>query len=265
MNNKYKRMGLSLFGDKAKSFFYLSKKIINYPINLQRKICKNISWKFKANKLIDKIGYLQLHLGCGDRHFGGMLNCEYRATRAADIVMDCGNLQKFKNNSIRLIFSHAFIEHLYRKQQQPFLNECHRVLEEGGILIFLGIPDFQVIVQNYINQSSVMIGTNNIFNLYHVYRYTHGDPEIAPGYWQEQLHKSLFDKEYLKRILKKANFSNSFFFNYAYPGEVIELNLGVITWKDKKPNSQIIMDHMRNFKEYIGDFQKFESDFISKN
>jgi hypothetical protein len=58
------------------------------------------------------------------------------------------------------------------------------------------------------------------FDLFHVYRYTHGDPEaVDSGGWFEQLHKSLFDGPELNQLLKNSGFSSSLVFYYAYPGE----------------------------------------------
>src|SRR5437899_183514 len=85
-----------------------------------------LTWKDKALKLEQSGSGIQLHLGCGDKHIDGMLNCDYRATRAADIVMDCANLSRFAASSVSLIFCHAFFEHLYRKQHAPFLAGCSR-------------------------------------------------------------------------------------------------------------------------------------------
>ncbi len=172
---------------------------------------------------------LRLHLGCGEKHIEGMINCEYRNTEAADIVMDCSRLTQFDDKSAELIFSHAFFEHLYRNQQKELLDECNRVLNDDGIIVFLGIPDFYVISNAYVNGEAGIV--SKTFDLFHVYRYSHGNPEMAPDYWLQQLHKSLFDKEYVEFLLKQSNFNHYVIFNYCYPGEKIPLNLGFVAFK----------------------------------
>jgi predicted SAM-dependent methyltransferase len=200
--------------------------------------------------LIQKTGRLELHLGCGDKHFPGMLNCEFRATKAADLVMDCGNLSKLCDGSVDRIFSHAFFEHLYKRQQVPLLRDCFRVLREGGVVVFLGIPDMQEIAGHYLSKSRGIV--SEIFDLYHVYRYTHGDPEMAPHYWTEQLHKSIFDKDYLKYLLCAAGFKHNIIFNYCYPGESIAINIGFIGYKSScMPNTENVAEVLSPFKEYI--------------
>jgi hypothetical protein len=218
-----------------------------------RKFLSCLTWKYKVAFQKSKHGYIKLHLGCGDKRFGDMVNCEYRATAAADIVMDCGNLSRFKGNSVHLIFSHAFFEHLYKKQHISFLKDCYRVLTTEGILIFLGIPDFQVIAESYLKKAPGIKGVGNTFDIYHAYRYTHGDPEIAPSYWLEQLHKSLFDKAYVEDLLLKAGFGNYSIFNYCYPGEEIPINMGFAAFKGKPDKN--IKELLFPFKEYFANLE----------
>lgn len=231
--------------------------IFSVPYLYILKWTKNSTGRLKMHSMTASHGGLNIHLGCGDRHISGMLNCEYRATRAADVVMDCGNLKRFKSQSARMIFSHAFFEHLYRNQQLPLLQDCFRVLKDDGILVFLGIPDFEVIAKHYLSHSPGIKGP--IFDLYNVYRYTHGDPEIAQGYWLEQLHKSIFDKRYLTTLLSSAGFTNVTIFNYCYPGESIPLNLGFIAGKSGKVSEIEIKGVLEPFKEYLDNVDDIHS------
>ena len=56
---------------------------------------------------------------------------------------------------------------------------------------------------------------------------------MAPNYWLEQLHKSLFDRESIQDLLKRAGFKCYAVFNYAIPGEELPVNLGFVAWKNK--------------------------------
>jgi len=125
-----KKMGISK--EKIKIIYYKLKSIYLFPLYKLRHIKSLTTWRFKASKLKSSPKGLQLHLGCGEKRMGGMLNCEFRATKAADVVMDCGKLSRFKDNSVTTIFSHAFFEHLYKKQQIPLLKDCFRILKLYG-------------------------------------------------------------------------------------------------------------------------------------
>ncbi|OGI08685.1 MAG: hypothetical protein A2Y40_05260 [Candidatus Margulisbacteria bacterium GWF2_35_9] len=208
------------------------KRLSKCAIETYRQLICSLTWKRKASELAKSQSGLQLHLGCGDKHFNGMLNCEFRATKAADMIMDCGNLHRFKDDSVQVIFSHAFFEHLYKQQQIILLRDCFRVLVSDGMVVFIGIPDFEVIADAYLKKLKGVKGP--VFDLENVYRYSHGNPEMAYDFWLEQLHKSLFDKVYLWKLLKQAGLKNPVMFNYAYPGEDIPLNLGFIATKDSK-------------------------------
>ena len=55
-----------------------------------------------------------------------------------------------------------------------------------------------------------------------------GDQEQVPSWWIGQLHKSLFDEDELRLLLRDSGFSSSVVFCYAYPGDVNEMpvNMG---------------------------------------
>lgn len=100
------------------------------------------------------------------------------------------------------------MEHLYL-QQVPFaLAEWARVLSPSGSLVVLGIPDFETIARLYLEGAPGILTER--FDLFHVYNYTHGRPEMecrtnwktwdpvrnldtAPPGWLPQLHKAIYD------------------------------------------------------------------------
>ncbi|WP_333474281.1 glycosyltransferase [Paenibacillus gyeongsangnamensis] len=192
---------------------------------------------------------LKLHLGCGERKIEGMVNCDVRRTSATDLVIDCTELKEFQDGSADLIFSNAFFEHLYTSQHLAHLKNCHRVLRDDGPLVYIGIPDFEIVADAYLRKLPGIVGDR--FDLYHVYRYTHGDPEQTPDSWLQQLHKSLFDKTYITKLLDAAGFKSSTIFNYCYPGEDIPLCMGFVAWKAEP--LQDIRNVLTPFQQYIGD------------
>jgi Uncharacterized protein conserved in bacteria len=222
------------------------------PFRRARLAC---TWRFRAAKLKAGPG-LGLHLGCGEKRYQDMLNCEYRTTRAADLVFDCSRLTRFGDRTVDRIFSHAFFEHLYRPQQLPLLLDCFRVLSADGTIIFLGLPDFEVIAGCYLEGAPSHLVKGESFDLYHVYRYTHGDPEIAADYWLEQLHKSLFDKRSVRKLLLKSGFVNQAVFNYCYPGEDVALNIGFVASKSSLPVGPRIKELLFPFRECLADLDQ---------
>lgn len=168
---------------------------------------------------------LRVHLGCGDDRLAGFLNIDYRPTPATDVVMDL-NLPQFAPASVSLAFSNAFFEHIFRNSRLPHLQRIRDSLEERGACCYIGIPYFRNIARFYVERAPGTAGP--VFDLYNVYRYTHGDPEQVPSWWIGQMHKSLFDEDELRLLLQNSGFSSYVVFCYAYPGDVNEMpvNMG---------------------------------------
>lgn len=178
-------------------------------------------------KLVDT--HSRLHLGCGDVRLVGFINMDYRQTTATDIVADCTDISFFPEVSLNLVYSHAFFEHLYRLDRVKNLKSVFRALRPEGIAIYIGFPDFRVIAKAYLDVEKGVVGDQ--FDLFNVYRYTHGDPEHVKGWWLEQLHKSLFDTETVDELLSEAGFRHYVIFNYCFRQEHIPLNMGFVAFR----------------------------------
>ena len=163
---------------------------------------------------------LHVHLGCGDDRLDGFTNIDYRPTAATDVVMRL-EAPAFGAGSVSLAFSNAFFEHLYRDSRGPHLRRIRDALEPEGVCCYIGIPYFPNVARFYLERAPGTVG--NRFDLFNVYRYTHGDPEHARGWWLGQLHKSLFDEEEIATLLTDAGFLSYTIFCYAYPGDDHEL------------------------------------------
>jgi hypothetical protein len=163
---------------------------------------------------------LRIHLGCGDDRLPGFVNIDYRPTAAVDVAMDL-TLPELANGSVALAFSNAFFEHLYRSSRGPHLQRIREALAPDGACCYIGIPYFRNIARLYVERGP---GTASpVFDLFNVYRYTHGDPEGQQAWWIGQLHKSLFDEDELATLLTGAGFGGFAMFSYAYPGDVNEV------------------------------------------
>lgn len=224
----------------AKALYYTARR-------LNRRLVLATTWRSTRNALAFQPGGLQVQLGCGDRRVAGMLNIDVRATCAADMVTDCSRLRGFDSSSLTMIFSNAFFEHLYQRQQLPLLRDCVRVLKPGGLLLFLGIPDFENVAREYLNSNTGSIGEYS--RLAWAYRYTHGDPEQFPEWWMKQLHKSLFDSDELAALARSAGFAAIVVFRYCYPGETWPVNLGLCAGSCV---SEVLLRHsLKRFGEYV--------------
>jgi predicted SAM-dependent methyltransferase len=161
------------------------------------------------------------HLGCGDLRLPGRVNVDLRWTRAVDVVAD---LNEPALRSARSVFSNAFFEHLYLEQRVPHLRAVRQALTPDGWVLYMGIPNFREVARLYLDGAPGLVSER--FDLHHAYRFTHGNPEQAKGWWLAQLHKSLFDPDEVSAMLTEAGFAEWAIATYAYPGEPHAHNLG---------------------------------------
>jgi len=63
-------------------------------------------------------------------------------------VLDIRKGLPYKDNSLLYVYSSHCFEHLYREQAMRFLQECYRVLKEGGVLR-LAVPDLESYCREY--------------------------------------------------------------------------------------------------------------------
>ena len=159
---------------------------------------------------------LRVHLGCGDDRLHGFVNIDCRPTGAVDVAMDL-SLPRLADRSVSFAFSNAFFEHLYRSARGPHLQRIRRALAAEGACCYTGIPYFPNIARLYVERGPGTAGP--VFDLYNVYRYTHGDPEGQAAWWLGQLHKSLFDEDEVAGLLAQSGFASAVMFCYTYPGE----------------------------------------------
>lgn len=204
----------------------------------------------------------RLHVGCGDVKLPGFINMDYRQTLATDIVADCTDIGFFPESSLDLVYSHAFFEHLYRLDRVKNLSSVFRSLKPGGLVAYIGFPDFRVVARAYLDGEKGVLGGQ--FNLFNVYRYTHGDPEHVKGWWLEQLHKSLFDADTVDELLFEAGFRYYIIFNYRFKQEHIPLNMGFVAFK-QRPEFEVSGEWLSGYLGEITDVMNMDSLIILLN
>lgn len=213
----------------CRGVFSLPSRMASCPVN---------AWKVG---ILRRRNNLRVHFGCGNDRQADFINVDSRPTKAADVVMDL-NRPRFAPQSVSFAFSNAFFEHLYRNRRSSHLRAVVTALQEDGACCYMGIPYFRNIAKLYLERGPGTAGP--VFDLYNVYRYTHGDPENTPNWWLAQLHKSLFDEEELSALLQEAGFSSFVLFCYAYPGDFHEepVNMGFYATRCPRPAGQIQND-----------------------
>ncbi len=198
----------------------------------------------------------RLHLGCGDVSIPGFINMDYRQTLATDIVADCSDISFFPESSLELVFSHAFFEHLYRLDRIKNIKSVFRSLKADGTAAYIGFPDFRKVAEAYLGQEAGVMGGK--FDLFNVYRYTHGDPEHVKGWWLEQLHKSLFDTETVDGLLSEAGFRHYLVFNYCFKQEHLPLNMGFVAFR-QKPGFDVSREWLSEYLKNLTDVVNADS------
>lgn len=170
---------------------------------------------------------LRLHLGCGSVHLDGWVNVDLQPAAAVDLVSDVTKLDAVADASVEEIRMEAVYEHLFRHQRLAALREWHRVLVPGGRLHILWIPDFDAVIDQYLKKAPGLVGP--VFDLEHVYRFTHGDP--VPWNAPEQLHKDVFTRESVAREMADAGFEVERLELAIYRDEPVPLNLNLTARK----------------------------------
>ncbi len=188
---------------------------------------------------------VKIQIGAGNTRLAGFTNVDIRPLETTDVIGHAGNLSRIPNDSVEVLYSHAVFEHLFVAHHLPVLREWKRVVTAEGWIVMIGLPDFRIIAELYLRGERGIVGPR--FDLYNVYRYTHGAPEqtcgkvwdkwapdehpdAAPAGWLPQLHKSILDVDYMARLMRLAGLQADLF-NYAYPGEPYRLNIGVVARK----------------------------------
>ena len=234
--------------------------------NLIRTPFINFFGRRKWNRIKRSPATARLHLGCGKKgkYFRNFLNCDLTPHKDVDLILDCGRLDFFEDQSVSLIYSHAFFEHLFLQQHEIFLAECYRTLRADGVVITLGTPDFAAVAKEYLNKSD--LSSERQFDLKMAYWQTHGAPESNALDWISQLHKALFDRDYLLGLYCKTGFGEVRIFNYHYKDEFTAHNLGVIAAREQIADSTwpILSEFAQQFLGPNATAQRIVNEYVWK-
>ena len=143
---------------------------------------------------------IKINMGCGWRNFGeGWYHIDggdYEHLDHKDIFK-----LPFKDESVDLIYASHVIEYFDREEVIDVLSEWIRVLKKGGILR-VAVPNFKVLSKLYIE---------GIVNLNQIIGPLYGKMNMGD---EKIYHKTTYDFDSLKSILKKIGLENIDFYDW---------------------------------------------------
>ena len=90
----------------------------------------------------------RVNIGCGDHPTQGWINLDV-ASHPGVYFWDCRSGLPFSNGTVAAIYSEHFFEHLdLESEARPFLRECLRCLQPGGVLRIV-VPDAGAYLRAY--------------------------------------------------------------------------------------------------------------------
>jgi predicted SAM-dependent methyltransferase len=135
-----------------------------------------------------------LHYGCGEVKMPGFLNVDVRATSAADMVCDLGELSKQYKGYFQVIYACHVVEHYPLNKVVDALKMFRALLKPGG-LMYISVPNFNILVALYLSRR-VELST--------IVRAIHGGQE-----YKENIHYVSFDERLLTEACSCAGFTHA--------------------------------------------------------
>jgi len=108
---------------------------------------KDIQWLPVTGKI--NIGKIQVNIACGINYIEDWINLDHIPVSPAIKKANLLGRLPFEDNSVDVLYSSHFLEHVPVIKVPSFLNECFRVLKSGG-QIRLVLPDLQEICREYL-------------------------------------------------------------------------------------------------------------------
>jgi predicted SAM-dependent methyltransferase len=138
-------------------------------------------------------GKVLIHLGCGDVNSPEFINVDARPAPHVHYVRDVTDLSIFPDNHADIVYASHLLEHIRHNALRKTLWEWRRVLKPGGILR-LSVPDFDALLDIY------EACGHDIDSI--------AAPLMGGQDYAENIHYSVFNQEYLARLLKEAGFQS---------------------------------------------------------
>ena len=157
---------------------------------------------------------VKVQIGGGSHQLDGFFNIDL--VPPADLLWDVREGIPLKDDSVELIFSEHFLEHVdYPRSAKHYAHEAHRVLAPGGQLI-TGVPDAAFVLQQYpapTEQTTEMVHRwyakrdcrSDINTYLDLINYVFRDQDDDPTY---NAHHWAYDHEKLVQLFTEAGFTS---------------------------------------------------------
>ncbi len=148
---------------------------------------------------------IKIELGAGkERQLEGWTTVDINGD--CDLILDLQNPLPFPDESVSEIYSSHVLEHfLYPNPMAGILNECHRILKQGGIFSVC-VPNARIYIEAYLNPDKF---DQKKYCLYKpAYHYKSPIDYINYIAYMAGHHFHLFDEENLVSTLSEAGFKN---------------------------------------------------------
>lgn len=141
---------------------------------------------------------IKINIGCGKSQFSGWLNIDGNVLSRPDLWLDVRYGLPFRSQSVKIIYSCHFFEHLYVEELEALLAECKRILRpDGGMR--MAMPNLRSAVQMYCKND--MEWFNGFPREFHT---------LGGRFFNEMLcdgqHRIVFDFDFLAELLADAGF-----------------------------------------------------------
>lgn len=155
---------------------------------------------------------LRVNVGAGSQGRDGWENVDLYPGKGVTCVFDCRASLPFADNSVQLIFTEHFFEHIdYIDDAPSFLSECYRVLMPGGVIRII-VPDGEGFLRAYCADGWAAFNEKRKMTSDHIdvgfgWRYNTKMELINFVFRQGIQHRFTYDYPTLEYVLKRAGFA----------------------------------------------------------
>lgn len=147
---------------------------------------------------------ISLDIGAGDKPgANGWLTVDM--TRNCDIFWDLRRGIPFPDQSVSRIYSSHFLEHLSFREGQQFLDECLRVLSDGGKFL-VSVPNARLYIDAYVQGKE--LDRRFFFTYSPAFNNTTAIDFLNYTAYMGGEHKYMFDEENLIHLLRAKGMKN---------------------------------------------------------
>lgn len=156
-----------------------------------------------------------VHLGCGPDLRPGWLNIDYRPGGAGGYDPATGflnydlrrGLPPLADDSVEMVFSSHFFEHLRHEEAILLMKDCKRALRPGGVARFQ-MPNFALAFRSYCANDREYLETGLGYKLLdHMPEYARNYADmISHTVYESYTHKYIWDEENLTKALLELGY-----------------------------------------------------------